>query len=120
MIINDKLELSVYYYSFPIANEIVWFENNKIIQNESSVESVIVVTNIHGKMVKLHGFRTWMSLGKFETSKKRLFSCQIRNAYGLVDITFEKHSIEIAIEKSLRTGKLVEVNTMTCFSFICV
>lgn len=88
-----KTELEVCFYSFPIPIEALWFYKDKTISQTRlivgiNVQETEVMLLVNKKRVMVHGFITSHLIDGLMSTDIELYSCQVRNIMGNLDVSF--------------------------------
>lgn len=88
-----KTELEVCFYSFPIPIEALWFYKDKTISQTRlivgiNVQETEVMLLVNNKRVMVHGFIASHLINGLMSTDIELYSCQVRNIMGNLDVSF--------------------------------
>ncbi|XP_071141587.1 MAM domain-containing glycosylphosphatidylinositol anchor protein 2-like [Mytilus edulis] len=88
-----KTELEVCFYSFPIPIEALWFYKDKTISQTRlivgiNVQETEVMLLVNKKRVMVNGFITSHLIDGLMSTDIELYSCQVRNIMGNLDVSF--------------------------------
>lgn len=88
-----KTKLEVRFYSFPTPIETLWFYKDKTIFKRqltvgTNMHEIPVKLRINTKSVIVNGYNTSHVIDGVMSTDIKLYSCQIRNSIGNLDVSF--------------------------------
>lgn len=89
----EKNKLQVIFYSFPTPTEVLWFYKDKTISQTRlivgiNVQETKVMLLVNNKRIMVDGYITSHLIDGFMSTDIGLYSCQVRNGMGNLDVSF--------------------------------
>ncbi|VDI54840.1 Hypothetical predicted protein [Mytilus galloprovincialis] len=96
---KTSVNLDVYFYSKPKPIQIKWLFNSKTIQHPSTLPLTKQYVNltIYNKLVPVEGFKASMLLRTASHSSGFVYTCSIRNHFGIIEANFQEKEVLDAI-----------------------
>lgn len=89
---TSNLQTQVFFYSVPPPRGAIWFFKDRLVPNDSdnlqTISSKRISIDIHKIHVSVNGYVASLETEYQNYSVFKLFSCQIQNTYGILDISF--------------------------------
>lgn len=105
--------MKVIFYSVPSPSRVIWFFKDRIVKNDSAILQILtskrISIEIHKKQVSVYGFVASLETKCYNYSIFKLFSCQIQNTYGILDISFSNMKFS---NPTLLNGKYIRTGTL--------
>ncbi|XP_076114605.1 neural cell adhesion molecule 1-like isoform X1 [Mytilus galloprovincialis] len=119
---KTSVNLDVYFYSKPKPIQIKWLFNSKTIQHPSTLPLTKQYVNltIYNKLVSVEGFKASMLLRTASNSSDFVYTCSIRNHFGIIEANFQEREVSDAIliwENKTKAGNNNEVKSRLDYAY---
>lgn len=103
--------MNVHFYSEPTEVEVAWLVNGKLIQHPNTLPISRQDVNLktYKKIVSVEGFKASLLLNFVSGASSDIYTCLIRNSFGITETLFR----DIHINKAIDNLDLKYINNMT-------